>query len=108
MRAFVLIPLLFLVTGCAAGRYWQPETLDANTIEIRFLSEKDWWAFRRDRADCDEEDPWGCLPSDAEGVANWSGDTCIIWFPAHRGIPTYGTLIHEIRHCYQGHHVDWQ
>lgn len=102
MRAFVAAALL--LAGCATDA-WTPATLDAKDIQVHFLSETEWTEFQRSRVEgCDGSNPWGCLPPESAGVAYWGGEVCHVYFPAHRGMPSYSTIAHEIRHCYQGKH----
>lgn len=98
---YALIVMALLLSGCATNA-WTPDTLGAKDIHVHFLSESEWDEFTRGRVNgCDGSTPWDCIPLEAAGVANWESETCHIWFPAHRGMPSYSTIAHEIRHCYE-------
>ncbi len=98
---YLIIAVLFL-SGCASSPEWDPESVAPKSVEVHFVAEESWNGG--DFIDTDKALIGGAFSG---GVADFRGDTCHIYFPAHRGIPDRDIMRHELRHCFEGGHMEW-
>lgn len=111
MRYLVL--LCVLLTGCATtAPEWNPDSLEPKTVTLHFLDREAWIQFTEDRGACNVDceliaDHVGGVTFWIDGPDNATEDECHIYFPAYRGVPRYEFFVHELRHCYQGPHSEW-
>lgn len=110
-RAAALTLAAILSSSCSTNRVvaeWQPERLAAKTVHIHFLSEKEWIDMQEHLHGCQNEASCYLLYESTLGIAFYKREPCEIYFPAHKGLPSYHVIRHELRHCYQGSHADWK
>lgn len=97
---YLFIASLLVLSGCATSPDWNPESVAPKSIKVHFVDREEW-------ASGDFTNAFLYDGETTLGVARREGDTCHIYFPAHRGIPTDLVMRHELRHCFEGSHTEW-